>query len=98
KRRDLPDQNCGAAPLISYTLGWLHEKLGDKKSAHEFYKQAAAESPDYCFPSRLAEIRVLESACARIRATPARLTTSAICFTTGADTKRPSDFGNAAQN
>jgi len=67
KRRDLPDQNCGAAPLISYTLGWLHEKLGDKKSAHEFYKQAAAESPDYCFPSRLAEIRVLESA---MRANP----------------------------
>ena len=67
ERRDLPDQNCGAAPLVFYTLGWLHEKLGDKKSAHEFYEQAAAESPDYCFPSRLEEIWVLESA---MRANP----------------------------
>ncbi|MGH7951252.1 MAG: DUF5107 domain-containing protein [Limisphaerales bacterium] len=65
--RDLPDQDWGAAPLVFYTLGWLHEKNGDKKSALKFYKHAAAQSPDYCFPSRLEEILIFESA---MRANP----------------------------
>ena len=59
---DLPDQNWGAKPLAVYTLGWLHKKLGDYKSAGGFYKSAANESPDYCFPSRLEEILILQSA------------------------------------
>jgi tetratricopeptide (TPR) repeat protein len=63
----LPDQSWGALPLVHYTLGWLQEKMGDQKSALQFYKHAAAESPDYCFPSHLEEIEILESA---IRANP----------------------------
>jgi tetratricopeptide (TPR) repeat protein len=63
----LPDQSWGALPLVHYTLGWLQEKMGDKKSALQFYKRAAALPPDYCFPSRLEEIWVLESA---MRANP----------------------------
>ncbi len=58
----LPDQSWGALPLIHYTLGWLHEKSGDDKSAAAAFKQAAALPPDYCFPSRLEEITVLEAA------------------------------------
>lgn len=65
--RDLPDQNWGAGPLVFYTLGWLHEKNGDKSSALKFYQRASAERPDYCFPSRLEEILVLQSA---MRANP----------------------------
>jgi tetratricopeptide (TPR) repeat protein len=65
--RDLPDQSWGASPMKDYTLGWLHEKIGDGKSAQEFYCRAAAQSSDYCFPSRLEEIAVLESA---MRANP----------------------------
>jgi tetratricopeptide (TPR) repeat protein len=65
---DLPDQNWGAIPLAFYTLGWLHEKNGNKASALEFYKKAAAALPDYCFPSRLEEILILQSA---MRAHPA---------------------------
>lgn len=61
KARDLPDQSAGAMPLVFYTMGWLLEKTGDKKAALKFYKRAAAESPDYCFPSRLEEIEILES-------------------------------------
>ncbi len=64
---DLPDQSWGAAPLVSYTLGWLHEQLGDNRSANAEFKKAAAESPDYCFPSRLEEIAILEAA---MRANP----------------------------
>ncbi|MGH7977607.1 MAG: DUF5107 domain-containing protein, partial [Limisphaerales bacterium] len=63
----LPDQSSGARPMIFYTLGWLYGKIGDQKSALKFYRRAAAQSPDYCFPSRLEEIAVLESA---MRANP----------------------------
>jgi tetratricopeptide (TPR) repeat protein len=42
--------------------------LGDTKSALNHFKHAAALSPDYCFPSRLEEIAILESA---IQANPA---------------------------
>jgi tetratricopeptide (TPR) repeat protein len=65
--RDLPDQSLGASPMLYYTLGWLRETIGDKHIALECYKRAAARSPDYCFPSRLEEIAVLESA---MRANP----------------------------
>lgn len=63
----LRDQSWGALPMVFYTLGWLHEKIGDQKSAREFYQNAAAQSPDYCFPARLEEIAILESA---MRANP----------------------------
>jgi tetratricopeptide (TPR) repeat protein len=62
KKTDLPDQSRGAAPLVHYTLGWLHEKMGDPKSAARHFKRAAARPADYCFPARLEEIAVLESA------------------------------------
>ena len=65
--KDLPDQSLGALPLVHYTLGWLHEKRGDKKAALRFFKQAAASPPDYCFPARLEEIAILEAA---MRANP----------------------------
>lgn len=61
-KRDLPDQSWGTGPLLFYTLGWLHERIGQKTTAINFYRRAAAESPDYCFPSRLEEILILESA------------------------------------
>jgi tetratricopeptide (TPR) repeat protein len=60
--RDLPDQSWGAMPLAHYTLGWLHEKTGHSRTALKYFKQATALAPDYCFPSRLEEIAVLESA------------------------------------
>jgi len=64
---DLPDQSLGALPMIYYTLGWLHEKIGDEKAALYYFKQAATLAPDYCFPSRLEEIAIFESA---MRANP----------------------------
>ena len=59
---NLPDQNWGAWPLVHYTLGWLHQKLGDQKSALASFKTAAKLPPDYCFPARLEEIAILEAA------------------------------------
>ena len=59
---DLPDQSWGALPLVHYTLGWLHEKSGNPKAALKSFRHAVTLSPDYCFPARLEEIAVLESA------------------------------------
>jgi len=59
---DLPDQSLGVLPLIQYTLGWLYQQIGDEKSALNHFKRAALLPTDYCFPSRLEEIAVLESA------------------------------------
>jgi tetratricopeptide (TPR) repeat protein len=64
---DLPDQSWGARPLVQYTLGWLEQKRGDERAALKHFKQAAALPPDYCFPSRLVEIEIMESA---MRANP----------------------------
>ena len=64
---DLPDQSLGAMPLVQYTLGWLHQKQGESKSARKQFKRASALAPDYCFPARLEEIAILESA---MRANP----------------------------
>ena len=62
KRGDLPDQSWGALPLVHYTLGWLEHKRGNDKAANKKFKQAAALTPDYCFPARLEEITILEAA------------------------------------
>jgi tetratricopeptide (TPR) repeat protein len=64
---DLPDQSWGAAPLLAYTLGWFCQKSGDARSSLAHFRRAAALPSDYCFPSRLEEITILESA---MRANP----------------------------
>jgi len=61
---DLPNQSWGVMPLLHYTIGWLEQKQGESKAAHKHYKQAAAFAPDYCFPSRLEDIAILEAAMA----------------------------------
>ncbi len=52
----------GTAPLLAYTLAWVREKAG--KPVQALRRQAQAACPDYCFPARIEEIAVLESAMA----------------------------------
>ena len=54
----------GTAPLVHYYSAWLCELAGDAKSAARHHKLATAASPDYCFPARLEEIAILQSAIA----------------------------------
>ncbi len=63
----LPTQDLGAWPLVHYTLGWLEQKRGNGKIAIKQFQHAAALPRDYCFPSRLEEIAILEAA---MRANP----------------------------
>ena len=59
-----PEPRSGAAPLLAYTRAWLHVKLGRPAQARSARREAARAHPDYCFPARLEEIAVLESAIA----------------------------------
>jgi tetratricopeptide (TPR) repeat protein len=52
----------GSGPITLYTLAHLHTRLGMAEAAAEMYRKAAAACPDYCFPSRLDEMIVLEAA------------------------------------
>jgi tetratricopeptide (TPR) repeat protein len=52
----------GSVPMIIYVLGYTSSLLGDAVHAQAMYREAAAASPDYCFPSRLEELIVLEAA------------------------------------
>jgi tetratricopeptide (TPR) repeat protein len=55
----------GSVPMILYTLAYISSLLGDAAHAEGMYREAAAASPDYCFPSRLEELVVLEAALRR---------------------------------
>ena len=52
----------GDRPLHYYYLGYFWNKKGDARKAADYLLKASAESPDYCFPFRLEEIDILETA------------------------------------
>lgn len=52
----------GDAPLRHYYLAWIADKNGNLALAQSHRGQAQEASPDYCFPARIEEIAILESA------------------------------------
>jgi tetratricopeptide (TPR) repeat protein len=62
EQQGLLTQDWGAKPLLYYYLGWLYERGGEEGTGLSLYRQAAKQSPDHCFPSRLEEIAILNSA------------------------------------
>ncbi|HEY2881805.1 MAG TPA: DUF5107 domain-containing protein, partial [Pirellulales bacterium] len=56
---------CGAsgtAPLVQYYLACFHNCCGSSQAAIDARQQAQSASLKYCFPARLAEIEILQSA------------------------------------
>ena len=51
-----------ATPLLYYYLGWLNMQLNNQSIADAYLKKAAMASPDYCFPHKIEDMMVLESA------------------------------------
>lgn len=51
----------GKNPIISYYLGYLADKKGDKTLADKYFREGSAQPEDYCFPFRLETIKVLET-------------------------------------
>ncbi|HET6410580.1 MAG TPA: DUF5107 domain-containing protein [Anaeromyxobacter sp.] len=62
ERGDL--EGLGARPMIHYTAARMAERLCEGEAAARHRLLAAKSSPDFCFPSRLEEIAVLEAAMA----------------------------------
>jgi tetratricopeptide (TPR) repeat protein len=58
QRADMNAQD-GSVPMILFTLAYVEEKLTDT-AASEILDRAARSCVDYCFPSRLEEMVVLE--------------------------------------
>lgn len=48
--------------IVYYALGYFADQMGDPTAALDWYRQAAGQPSDYCFPIRLEEQIVLEAA------------------------------------
>lgn len=57
---DNTDPDPGTAPLVFYYRGWLLDLLGEEKKSLAAFLEAPKASADYCFPSRLDEIPILQ--------------------------------------
>ena len=49
-------------PMVYYYLGYFSGQLNRNDQAKSFFEQAAAMKPDYCFPHRIEDVAVLETA------------------------------------
>jgi tetratricopeptide (TPR) repeat protein len=54
----------GSLPTMSYALAYFQSVTGNSSAAGGSYSEAAKVTPDYCFPSRIEELLVLEAAMA----------------------------------
>lgn len=55
----------GTAPLVAYYLSYFYEAIGNTAEAARLAGEASAAPTDYCFPARLEEIFILQSALQR---------------------------------
>jgi tetratricopeptide (TPR) repeat protein len=58
-------------PMSAYTLGWLFAQMGQEQAARNEFQQASCLNGDYCFPNRLEDVDILETA-QRLNPTDAR--------------------------
>ena len=52
----------GSLPVIFYALAYLHRRMGDAAVGKQAASDASQALPDYCFPSRLEELIILQAA------------------------------------
>ena len=57
-----PKLTIEESPMIPYYLGYFCTKKGDSEKALDYFTKASRMSSDYCFPFRLEEIMILETA------------------------------------
>jgi tetratricopeptide (TPR) repeat protein len=56
------EQSGAAHPMLRYATAWMAESRGDGEKAARWYRAGREAPSDYCFPSRLEEMIVLEAA------------------------------------
>lgn len=54
----------GSSPMVFYTLAWMYLQRGNHPDASAMWERAIQAPPQYCFPNRLDEIEILETAIA----------------------------------
>ena len=57
-----PEPHSGTAPMVEYYRAWLICGLAEADAARRAYLVAAVACPDYCFPARLEEIAIFQTA------------------------------------
>ncbi|MDP4221804.1 MAG: DUF5107 domain-containing protein [Bacteroidota bacterium] len=57
---DILKRFSGKNPLVSYYLGYLQDKKGDKAEAGRLFREGSSLSTDYVFPYRLEDVNVLK--------------------------------------
>ena len=57
----------GSLPMVFYALGFFESQDGREAESRGWYQKASAAAPEYCFPSRLEEMTILQTA---IRSNP----------------------------
>jgi len=55
-----PEPFSGTGPTLDYTRAWLHHLLGNTQASRAARKAGGMAAPEYCFPSRVEEILILE--------------------------------------
>ncbi|MDD3195255.1 MAG: DUF5107 domain-containing protein [Paludibacter sp.] len=49
-------------PVVYYALGYFASQRGDGEKAGQYYRTASLQRPDGCFPNRIEEVSILQSA------------------------------------
>lgn len=57
-------------PMCKYYQGYIYRLQGNNDLAKECFTEAEKTSPDYCFPNRVEEIHILESAIETLESAP----------------------------
>lgn len=58
----LPKESCEFNPLPLYYTGWNYHRLGKRQDAADHFSKAASMPAANCFPNRLLEIEILQTA------------------------------------
>lgn len=59
-----------SSPMVSYYSGYVCTLMGRQAEAAAFYQRAESACPDYCFPNRVEELKILEAAISALNAAP----------------------------
>ena len=57
-------------PICWYTLGYVYTQLKEGEKAKEAFKNGEKSCPDYCFPNRVEEIRILDAVIEALQQAP----------------------------
>ena len=57
-------------PICWYTLGYVYKQLKEGEKAKEAFENGEKSCPDYCFPNRVEEIRILDAVIEALQQAP----------------------------